>query len=208
MLKAQMSFFAILGLFLIIVTATMLMSASKLSAASLDEEAAKQAALNEDRAILEWYFDELARIAVLEAINGSSILGGEIETNAAEKVVELFNSSQFSRRGAGVLKGESANVDTSVIGNHLTADIVYAVVVQREWGRNAISSRILRIDYDIERAHRFAAKIASDIADGREITGIQEFEGARFEAEIIEDSIIIKDYSMFLKGKPIELVLQ
>jgi hypothetical protein len=206
--KAQMSFFAIAGMFIIIVTAAMLMSTSRISAARFEEEAAKQAALKEDRALLEWYIDELVRTAVLESIQRSRMdQAVQISNRAEERMPLLFNSSQFAKRGAGVLREEGASLRVESLGDKLEADVQYALILQREWGQSSMSSRIVRIDYNLDRAYRFGARIIADASEGREVEGEHSFEGARFEVERQGNEITIRDYSMFVRGEPIEIIV-
>ena len=195
MLKAQVSFFAITGLFIVIIAAVMLATTSKTATIMFKEEAARQAALNEDRIMLEWYMDELIRTAMLESINGSGIVGiGELEEAVEEKIDSLFDNEQFNRRGADVLRGNSS-VKLKIAEKEIIADVDYTVKLQRSFGETKISERSVKVGYNLQRAYRFAAQVEED--------GEYEFEGAKF---VVEGSVI-KDYSMFLKGEPIEFVL-
>lgn len=141
--KGQMSFFAIAGIFMVIVTATILMTNSRIGQDTLNSELNRQEVLNEDRLLLEWYADEVIRVASREAINDSAVSAGEIEAN----INMLFNPEQFSRRGAVAAVGYPS-VKLTFTGEYLIVDANLSVMIQRSWGNVGIKSRSIRVSYN------------------------------------------------------------
>jgi hypothetical protein len=210
--KGQVSFFVIAGLVIVVLTAAMLATTSRITATNFEAEAAKQAALNGDRILLEWYIDELIRAAILDSINGIKAAGienmrEEIENAAEKRIEELFDNTQFNRRGAGVLSG-NATVSLKIAERNIVINAGYPVTLQREWGETGISSRSMKIEYNLNRLYRFTEKLREDIAAGNEVYGEQEFEGEKFIVVAEDDIMIIKDYSLFWNGKPVEVIFE
>ncbi|MFH1181917.1 MAG: hypothetical protein V1702_03080 [Candidatus Woesearchaeota archaeon] len=141
--KGQVSFFAIVGVFMVIVTAAILITNSRIGQSKLDAELNRQEALNEDRLLLEWYADEVIRDASLEAINNSNVSAGAIEAG----INRLFNPEQFSRRGAVVAVGYPS-VKLTFTGKYLIVDANLSVRIQRSWGSVGIESRSVRVTYN------------------------------------------------------------
>ena len=202
--RAQVSFFAILGIFLVITTAGVLATVSRIADTTLEKEAARQAALNEDRILLEWYADELIRTAVLESINGSMV-SDDLEQNTLRKMNELFDAGHFSTTGAGV-EWENASVKLEIAEGAIIVEADMKLKLKREWGETGIAERKTRVGYDLERVQQLVLQIISEMEAGDDFEGEREFDGAKF---VVEDGteIVITDYSMFLKGEPIQIIL-
>ena len=141
--KAQMSLFAIVGVFMVIVTAAILMTNSRIGQGKLDAELGKQEALNEDRLLLEWYADTVIKDAAIESINQSNVTKGAIEAN----IYRLFNPEQFTRRGAVAAVGYPS-VKLIFTGKYLIIDANMSVKLQRQWGSVGIEARSVRVDYN------------------------------------------------------------
>jgi hypothetical protein len=144
MLKAgQASFFGIIGIFMIIIVAGMLATTWKMGQGKLDTELAKQAALREDKLLLEWQADIAIRNAALEAINRSNVTKDSIE----EGITRLFSTTQFTRRGAEVIAGyPSVSLETT--GKYLVVYAGFPVKVKRTWGEVGIDARSIKVTYN------------------------------------------------------------
>jgi hypothetical protein len=141
--KGQMSLFAIIGIFMVIVTAAILMTNSRIGQGKLDAELGKQEALNEDRLLLEWYADAVIRDAAFESINSSNVSKDSIEA----KINMLFNPEQFTRRGAVAAVGYPS-VKLTFTGKYLIVDANLSVRLQRSWGSVGIEARSVRVSYN------------------------------------------------------------
>jgi hypothetical protein len=141
--KGQASFLAIIGLFLVIVTAAILMTNSRMGQSRLDAELIKQDSLNEDRQLLEWYSDEAIRDAAIQSINSSEVTPSVIEAN----INRLFNKAQFTRRGALATVGYPS-VKLTFTGKYLIVDANLSVKIQRPWGSVGIDARSVRVTYN------------------------------------------------------------
>jgi len=206
MLKGQVSFFAIAGLVIVILTGAMLATTSRISAVKFEQETLQQSILQEDSVLLEWYMDELIRFAVFDSVNSAEIeeleVEGYLEAAAADRIDAMFDNSQFNQRGAGVLRANNAVVRLIMAEKNMVADVTYPVTLQRAWGAASISSRSIKLDYNLKRLFRFAEQNES------EIPGDHEFEGTSFNVSEKDNAILIKDRSFFWMGKPIEVIVQ
>jgi hypothetical protein len=144
MLKnAQVSFFAIIGLFMVIITAGILTTTWSMGQSRMDVDIAKQSVLDEDRMLLEWQADEVIRLAALDAINDSHATVAEVEAGIAK----LFNSTQFTRRGAEASIGYPS-VKITQTAQYLIVDANFSIKLKRPWGEVGIEARSVRVKYN------------------------------------------------------------
>jgi hypothetical protein len=139
--KGQVSFFAIIGIFMVIITAGVLASTSRIDQDKIRTSMTEQAAVNEDRLLLEWYTDEVIRTS-------ASGLGEKADaTEIQNNITRIFDPAQFSRRGVEIIIGVPS-VSLIANGQYLVIDTNLTVKLKRPWGSTRIESRSVKVQYN------------------------------------------------------------